>query len=156
MSFSAIIPCTAHRFPSAIFVRHAAFLAVNGSVWNTSSVFFAGAYASRLIGNTIMISLYSLAAGFPLPIFLAVMLNEIGCLWFKKTVQLVTYAPHFLSAVAMVGMLTSFLSKDSGIINQFIRLFHGTPVNFMIEPGMFKTIYVVSGIWQSGFVQKIL
>lgn len=49
----------------------------------------------------------------------------------------------------MVGMLTSFLSKDSGIINQFIRLFHGTPVNFMIKPGMFKTIYVVSGIWQS-------
>ena len=66
--------------------------------------FFTGAYVGRLFKNTFLISLYSLVFGFPMPIILAIMLNEIRCVWFKKTVQLVTYAPFFLSTVVMVGL----------------------------------------------------
>lgn len=81
-----------------------------------------------------------------MPIILAIMLNEIRCVWFKKTVQLVTYAPFFLSTVVMVGLLTNYLSLNGGLVNQIIEQFGGEPISFMMEPSMFKTIYVVSGI----------
>lgn len=110
--------------------------------------FFTGAYVGRLFKNTFLISLYSLVFGFPMPIILAIMLNEIRCVWFKKTVQLVTYAPFFLSTVVMVGLLTNYLSLNGGLVNQIIEQFGGEPISFMMEPSMFKTIYVVSGIWQ--------
>ena len=110
--------------------------------------FFTGAYVGCLFKNTFLISLYSLVFGFPMPIILAIMLNEIRCVWFKKTVQLVTYAPFFLSTVVMVGLLTNYLSLNGGLVNQIIEQFGGEPISFMMEPSMFKTIYVVSGIWQ--------
>lgn len=110
--------------------------------------FFSGAYVKRLFTNTFEISLYSLIFGFPMPIILAIMLNEIRSVWFKKTVQLVTYAPFFLSTVVMVGIITNFLSLRGGIINQIIVACGGEPTNFMLEPSMFKSIYVISGIWQ--------
>ena len=110
--------------------------------------FFTGAYVGRLFKNTFLISLYSLVFGFPMPIILAIMLNEIRCVWFKKTVQLITYAPFFLSTVVMVGLLTNYLSLNGGLVNQIIEQFGGEPISFMMEPSMFKTIYVVSGIWQ--------
>lgn len=106
--------------------------------------FFTGAYVGRLFKNTFLISLYSLVFGFPMPIILAIMLNEIRCVWFKKTVQLVTYAPFFLSTVVMVGLLTNYLSLNGGLVNQIIEQFGGEPISFMMEPSMFKTIYVVS------------
>ena len=106
--------------------------------------FFTGAYVGRLFKNTFLISLYSLVFGFPMPIILAIMLNEIRCVWFKKTVQLVTYAPFFLSTVVMVGLLTNYLSLSGGLVNQIIEQFGGEPISFMMEPSMFKTIYVVS------------
>ncbi|MEG2546632.1 MAG: ABC transporter permease subunit, partial [Niameybacter sp.] len=103
---------------------------------------------SRLIGNTITISLYSLIAGFPIPIILALALNECTSSKFKKTVQMVTYAPHFISTVVMVGIILLMLSPSSGIINQFIQLFGGQPIDFMAKPEWFKSIYVWSGVWQ--------
>lgn len=103
---------------------------------------------SRLIGNTITISLYSLIAGFPIPIILALALNECTSTKFKKTVQMITYAPHFISTVVMVGIILLILSPSSGIINQFIQLFGGKSIDFMAKPEWFKSIYVWSGVWQ--------
>ncbi|UVI33675.1 ABC transporter permease [Paenibacillus spongiae] len=124
---------------------------ITGSPWvglKHFERFFDSYYFWRLIKNTLGIGLYELAVGFPIPILLALMINEIRSERFKKTVQTVTYAPHFLSVVVLVGMLMMFLSPQHGIVNLIIRLFGGEPVSFMTEPGWFKTLYVFSGVWQ--------
>lgn len=102
-----------------------------------------------LIGNTLGISLYQLAVGFPLPIILALMLNYAVSSKFKKTVQTVTYASHFISVVVLVGMLNIILSPRTGIINNIIVMLGGDAINFMQEASMFKSIYVWSGVWQT-------
>lgn len=124
---------------------------ITGSEWVGLSHFkrfFSGSNSYNLISNTIRISLYTLVAGFPFPIILALALNEIGSKFVKKSVQLITYAPYFLSTVVMVGILISFLSLKGGLINQFIEAFGLEKVNFLSEPRLFKAIYVISGIWQ--------
>lgn len=110
--------------------------------------FFKGYFIKRLLFNTITISLYSLAVGFITPILLALMLNEVRHSAFKRTVQTVTYAPHFLSTVVMVGMMIAILSPNNGLINNIIKLFSGQPINFMTLQEWFKTLYVFSGVWQ--------
>jgi putative aldouronate transport system permease protein len=110
--------------------------------------FFSSPSSWRIIRNTVTISLYSLVAGFPLPILLAVALNEVRNQWFKKTVQMVTYAPYFISSVVLVGIVMQVLDPRVGLINQFIVLFGGEPVNFMGKSEYFKSIYVWMGIWQ--------
>lgn len=102
----------------------------------------------RIVRNTVTLSLYSLIAGMPIPIILAISLNECGSRKYKKLVQTVTYAPHFISTVVMVSMLIMFLSLNNGMLNNLIAFFGGTRTNFMAEPSMFKSIYVFSGIWQ--------
>jgi len=109
--------------------------------------FFDSYYFWRLIGNTLGIGLYELAVGFPVPIVLALLINEAGGR-FKKIVQTVTYAPHFLSTVVLVGMLIIFLSPKTGIVNLFIEWWGGKPISFLTEPGWFKSVYVLSGVWQ--------
>jgi putative aldouronate transport system permease protein len=103
----------------------------------------------RLLWNTLSLGFFQLAAGFPIPIILALLLNQNQNEKFKKIVQTITYAPHFISVVVLVGMLYLFLSPSSGIINGFIKLFGGDPVYFMGSAAWFKTIYVISGIWQN-------
>jgi putative aldouronate transport system permease protein len=103
----------------------------------------------EIIRNTIGISLYQLAVGFPAPILLALMINEVENKWFKKAVQTITYAPHFLSTVVIVGMLTLFLSPRNGLVNQAIMAWGGKSIYFMAEAAWFKTLYVFSGIWQN-------
>lgn len=110
--------------------------------------FFNSFVFNRLMFNTIAISLYSLAVGMPASILLALMLNEVRQAAFKKTVQLVTYLPHFISTVVMVGMITIFLSPRIGMVNNIIAFFGGDRISFMTEPSMFKSIYVWSGVWQ--------
>lgn len=102
-----------------------------------------------LIKNTITISLYQLIAGFPVPIILAILLNQTRNKRFKSLVQTVTYAPHFISVVVLVGMLLIFLSPRTGFINHWIQAFGGQAILFMGEPTYFKSIYVLSGIWQN-------
>lgn len=102
-----------------------------------------------LMKNTILISLYQLIAGFPIPIILAILLNQTRSKRFKSLVQTVTYAPHFISVVVLVGMLIIFLSPRSGFINHLIQAFGGEPILFMGEPAFFKSIYVLSGVWQN-------
>ncbi|MFL1677331.1 ABC transporter permease subunit [Paenibacillus thiaminolyticus] len=124
---------------------------ITGSPWvgmKHFERFYQSYYFWRLIKNTLGIGLYQLLVGFPVPILLALMINEIRGKWFKKTVQTVTYAPHFLSTVVMVGILVIFLSPDTGLINHLIRAFGGEPISFLTEPGWFKSLYVFSGVWQ--------
>lgn len=110
--------------------------------------FFQSPQFSRLISNTLGISVYTLIAGFPMPIILALALNEARGQTFRKTVQMVTYAPYFISMIVMVSILMQFLSPQAGVVNSLIKLLGGRPVNFMAIPQYFKSIYVFSGIWQ--------
>lgn len=98
--------------------------------------------------NTLLLSVYSLIAGFPLPIILALLLNEVRSTKFKKIVQTTSYLPHFFSAVIVVGMIQQILSPSSGVINMVLKHFTGHTINFIGEPGWFRTIYVGSGVWQ--------
>ncbi|WP_379315953.1 ABC transporter permease [Paenibacillus puldeungensis] len=111
--------------------------------------FFNSYYFWDLLWNTLSISLYGLAIGFPLPIILALSFNEVKDGFFKRTVQTVTYAPHFISMVVMAGMIITFLSPSSGMIVHMIEAFGITPPNFLTDPRWFKTIYVLSDVWQS-------
>ena len=105
-------------------------------------------YFYQILSNTLTISLTSLIAGFPLPILFSLMLNEMrGGTW-KKSIQTITYAPHFISTVVLAAMITIFLSPSSGIVNKAIEALGGKAVNFMMRPECFMPIYVISGIWQ--------
>lgn len=101
-----------------------------------------------MLKNTVTISLLSLIVGFPAPIILALMVNEIKSEKIKRTFQTVSYAPHFISTVVVCGMITMFLSPTSGIVNKILNILGMESIFFMQESGMFKWIYVLSGIWQ--------
>lgn len=125
-------------------------------IWGSSWVglynfrkFIEYPYFLRIVWNTLSINLYSLALGFPAPILLALLINEIRNTYFKKTVQMVTYAPHFISTVVICGMILLFLNEDHGFINQFIAIFGFERINFMSEPNWFSSIYVFSNVWQN-------
>lgn len=102
----------------------------------------------NVVINTVRISLTGLILGFPFPILLALLLNELRSARYKKVIQTVTYAPHFISTVVVAAMITLFLSPEAGFVNRLIALFGGTPVYFMIKPEYFTMIYVISDIWQ--------
>jgi putative aldouronate transport system permease protein len=109
-----------------------------------------------IMENTILLSLYSLAIGFPIPILVALMLNQMMAKRYKKFVQTVIYAPHFISTVVLVGMMNVFLSPNSGIVNHVISFFGGDPILFMADEGWFRPLYILSGIWQeTGFATII-
>ena len=98
--------------------------------------------------NTLVLSLYSLAVSFPIPILFALFLNALPGKRYKKIIQTVTYVPHFISTVVMCGMLTLFLNPTSGIFNIIITKLGGESVNFLQDPANFKWIYVLSAVWQ--------
>jgi multiple sugar transport system permease protein/putative aldouronate transport system permease protein len=102
-----------------------------------------------IIRNTLILSGYSLVAGFPLPIILALSLNYVSNKFFKKTVQMVTYAPHFISVVVMVGIIFQFTDPRTGIINHLVQFLGFDPINFMGNPSYFTSVFVWSGIWQN-------
>jgi putative aldouronate transport system permease protein len=110
--------------------------------------FFTGPYFRRLLGNTVSINILDLALGFPAPILLALAINEIRATYFKRAVQTVSYLPHFISLVVVVGMLIDFLSTD-GVINTVLAQFGVAPVAWLRKPQYFQMIYVLSGVWQS-------
>lgn len=110
--------------------------------------FFETPFFWQYLKNTLGITLYGLLVGFPAPILLALALNEIRGGFFKKSVQLVTYAPYFISTVIMVSILIVNLSPNVGLISNLLQLFGLDPVNLMGKPELFKTIYVWSDVWQ--------
>jgi putative aldouronate transport system permease protein len=111
--------------------------------------FFSGYNFGTLLKNTLGISFYSIIAGFPLPVVFALLVNYMPWKAFRKVIQMVSYAPNFISTVVMCGMLTVFLAPDTGIFNQAIKLFGGSSIPFLSAPGYFRSIYVWSGVWQS-------
>lgn len=110
--------------------------------------FFHSYYFGRLLKNTLLISLYSLAFGFPAPIILAFLLNEVKSVRYKRIVQTVTYLPHFLSIMVVCGMIISFFGSN-GFISSIIVSLGGSKRNFLMEPESFRTLYVGSGVWQT-------
>ncbi len=101
-----------------------------------------------MVRNTITITLYSLAL-FPIPIFCALIVNEIRNDRLKKTVQTITYAPHFVSTVVLCSMVILFLNRSNGLINNIIEALGGARVDFLGTASMFPHIYVLSGVWQN-------
>lgn len=116
--------------------------------WKHFEFFFNSPRFYTLLTNTILISVYSLLWSFPLPIILALMVNEVRSPRAKKFIQNVTYAPYFISTVVLVSMLNVFLSKGGGLVNQFITAFGGSSIDFLGKQSMFRTIYIASGVWQ--------
>lgn len=103
---------------------------------------------TKIILNTLSITLYSLAT-FPLPIVVALMMNELDSRRFKKTVQMVSYAPHFISTVVVCSMVSLFLDRSNGIINHLIEALGGARNDWLSVPELFADIYVWSGVWQN-------
>lgn len=120
---------------------------ITGSKWvglKWFERFFSSPNCWRMIKNTVLLSLYSLLWSFPVPIILALALNQLRFHKLKRVVQTVLYAPHFISTMIICGMLRIFLSPSGGLIN----LIFGTSIDFLNQSSMFRTIYVASGIWQ--------
>ena len=133
------------------FKRYRPTLGIWGSPWvgfEQFELFFKDVYFWRLLRNTFTISGLSILFGFPAPILLALLLNEIRCSWFKRTVQTVSYMPYFISVVVMCGLLKAFCQTD-GVFNDLIAAFGGARENLLSAKENFYAIYVGSGIWQS-------
>jgi len=130
-----------------------------GSPWNGLINFerlFHSYWFPIILKNTFTISLLSLVVGFPVPVLLALIVNEVGNTRIRNTVQTVTYAPHFISTVVICGMITMFLNPSTGIINRLLGLIGIEPVFFMQEASYFKWIYVITGIWQQAGWDSII
>lgn len=132
---------------------------VSGSPWVGLDNFrelFGGLFFPTVLRNTLIINFYKLLFGFAAPIVLAVLINETAVRWFKKTVQTISYLPHFLSWVVLAGMVIEFLSPSRGPVNMALSWFGVEPVFFITEPGWFRAILVSSDIWRNvGFASII-
>lgn len=111
--------------------------------------FLASPQFPTLMRNTILLSLYSLLFTFPLPIVLALLLNECNSTFYKKFVQNVTYAPHFISTVVLCGMVMAFIAPDTGIINNLAVHLGGENIDYMGKEEWWRTIYIVSDMWKN-------
>lgn len=110
--------------------------------------FFNNIYFWRLLSNTFTISALSIVFGFPAPIILALLLNEIQNDRFKRTVQTITYMPYFISLVVTCSIIKIYC-QENGLFSQIIEIFGGTRRNLLIDPSAYRPIYVLSGIWQN-------
>lgn len=110
--------------------------------------FFNSIYLWRLASNTFLISFYSILFGFPMPIILALILNELRSERFRSVFQTISYVPHFISTVIICGLIVNFLSPSTGIVNAIISSLGGNTIDFLIRPEWFRTIYIGSGVWQ--------
>lgn len=141
------------------FRDYKAVFGITGSEWvglKNFQDFFNAYYFKRLLSNTFLLNLYGLLWGFPIPIIMAIMLNQIEWPRFKKFTQTIIYVPHFISTVVMAGILYLFLSPDSGVVNNLIKAFGGKAIHFMIEPGWFRTLFIASDMWQHSGWNTIL
>ncbi len=112
--------------------------------------FFKHQYFFRLVRNTLIINVYQVLFSFPMPILLALMLNEVRKLWIKSFVQTVSYLPHFISMVAVVGMIHVLLSPDTGIVNRVLaNAFGMEPIYFLAETRWYRTVYIIADIWKT-------
>jgi multiple sugar transport system permease protein/putative aldouronate transport system permease protein len=134
------------------FKRFQPRLGVWGSPWvglYNFQRFFSSPNFFGILRNTLTLSLYGLAAGFPFPILMAIFINHFILRRFNRAVQTITFAPHFLSAVILVGFISQLLSLRTGIVNMTLKNLGFDQINFLGTPGIFPHVYVWSGIWQN-------
>ena len=125
-------------------------LGIKGSDWvgfEHFIRFFQSPYFFRVLKNTVLLSLYGIIWVFPAPIILAILINEVRQMKFKKTVQTITYLPHFISLVVVTGIIKDF-TQSTGFINDIIVAFGGERTSLIQNPALYRTIYIVSDIWQ--------
>lgn len=136
-----------------------AVFGISGSKWvgfKHFENFFHAYYFKRLLANTLLLNVYNLLWSFPVPIILAILLNQIKGPKIKRFIQTSIYVPYFISTVVLAGMLYIFLSPTSGIFNILRQALGMKSVDFMSDAKAFRTIYIVSGIWQSAGWETIL
>ncbi len=122
-----------------------------GSVWVGTKHFvrlFSSPDFYTTLYNTVVLSFLNIIFGFPMPIILAILLNEVNNMPFKRVTQSLLYMPHFISWIVLGGIITSILSPGTGIINNFIKSLGNEPIYFMGDTGWWRVIYVLSGIWK--------
>ncbi|MFF2092396.1 ABC transporter permease [Paenibacillus sp. NPDC058174] len=132
------------------FKKYSATQGIWGSEWvgfKYFILFFNDPTALRVLKNTLLLGLYSLLWGFPAPIILALLFNEIKNSVFKKVVQTISYLPHFISTVIIVGIIRTFTERE-GLFNKIVSLFGSDAIVFLSEPSWFRTIFISSNIWQ--------
>jgi len=125
---------------------------ISGSPWVGLANFwdlFSGATFLQVLRNSLIINFYKLVFGFPAPILLALLINEVNRSWFKKTVQTISYMPHFLSWIILSGLIIEILSPSRGPVNLILSWFGVKPIYFITEPGWFRSILVSSEIWRN-------
>jgi len=130
-----------------------------GSPWaglKYFQMFLNASSAWQIVWNTFVISAYSLLAGFPIPIILALCLNEVRVRSIKKVVQMVTYMPYFISTVVLVAMINQFTDLHVGIINVLVKATGGGTINFMGDIAYFRHIYVWTGVWQGAGYSAVI
>lgn len=140
------------------FKDYSPSLGIEGSPWvglKHIKEFFDSFYFTRTVKNTVVISLASIFIGFPMPIIFALLLNELRSKRFAKSIQTVSYVPHFISVVVVCGMVKQF-TMDNGLINDIIAFFGGKRVSMLNEPSYFVPIYTLSNIWQGMGWQSII
>lgn len=133
------------------FQRYHPAIGIQGSPWvgfRHFINFFNDPYFFRLMRNTLLLGLYTLLLAFPAPIIFAILLNELGMQTYKRVVQTISYMPHFLSIVIVVGLLRDLTSVSDGVVNDIIELFGGSRIQFFARPGWFRPLYISSVIWQ--------
>ena len=141
------------------FKDYSLFKGITGSPWvgfDNFRDFFGGPYFLRILKNTFLINIINLVWTFPMPIILALLFNEVRNRSYLKTVQTLTYLPHFVSIVVVVGIATNLLSPSTGLINLIIEKFGGEKIYFLSRPEYFRTIYVCINLWKGvGFASII-
>lgn len=127
------------------------FGGISGSEWVGTAQFERLLHSDEFLQvliNTLLISLYKITLLFPIPIVIALMLNEVRRMFFKRTIQTIIYLPHFLSWVIISGLFLNILSPSGGIVNEVIRSFGGEPISFFTDNGLFRSLVVFTAGWK--------
>lgn len=141
------------------FRDYKAAFGITGSKWvglKHFKTFFNSFYCGRMFADTFLLNLFGLIFGFPVPVILAILLNQLNSHRLKSFAQTAIYVPHFISTVVLAGIIYLFFSPTSGIVNKFIVLFGGEPIYFMIEDSWFRPLFIGSDIWQNAGWNTIL
>lgn len=139
-------------FLQIAFKKYTIYTGIDGAVWCGLDNFrklFETKYFLQSLRNTFIISFMKILVGFPFPIIIALLLNEIRCVWLKKGIQTIIYMPHFLSWVIVASIWTTILSPSGGIVNEILeKLFHMEPIFFMADRKLFRWIVVIVDAWK--------
>ena len=141
------------------FKKYKPLLGIVGSPWvgwENFEKFFSSYMFGEVVYNTVALSLFTLLIAFPFPVITALLLNQLRSVRYKKSIQTISYAPHFISMVVMVGMIGIFLSPYGGLFNTITEWFGAESVNLLAQKNAFRPIYIISEIWQNtGFAMII-